>query len=316
MNYYKMMVLGILTLSHFIIALADDNISQTAQCRRLVSLAPSITQTLDYLDLSSNLVGITRYCQRPSSATNVKEVGGLLDMNLEAIYALKPSLILNSVTQSSNSARLQELKIATLSLKYNSLQGIFESINQIGQTCEITAHTDLKLQEFKSNLDKYANLIKIFKNKIKHKPKILLLYGFSQKNDSQTLMAAGVSYHNDLLNYLGLENAYSGKQNAPQLSSEALLTLSADIIIYLENITNPDEHKYLIYDQDKKLSAKFYEKLTTINHVMMNKTTAAKNQQVYRINGRFTVIPAPLSIVQLADNLTAIVEGYINETSP
>ena len=61
--------------------------------RRVVSLAPTITETLFLLGRGPSVVGVTRYCDRPAEAQALPKVGGYIDPSLEAILALKPDLV-------------------------------------------------------------------------------------------------------------------------------------------------------------------------------------------------------------------------------
>jgi ABC-type Fe3+-hydroxamate transport system substrate-binding protein len=61
---------------------------------RLVSLCPSITESLAVLGLAGELVGVTRYCVHPKEAlTRVPRVGGTKNPDLAAIRAAKPDLV-------------------------------------------------------------------------------------------------------------------------------------------------------------------------------------------------------------------------------
>jgi iron complex transport system substrate-binding protein len=61
---------------------------------RIVSLAPSITETLYALGVQNRLVGDTDYCDYPPDAQKKKKVGGIINPNLEEIAALHPDLVL------------------------------------------------------------------------------------------------------------------------------------------------------------------------------------------------------------------------------
>jgi iron complex transport system substrate-binding protein len=67
---------------------------------RIVSLAPSLTETVYALGLQDLLVGDTDYCDFPPDARNKQKVGGSINPSLEAIAALHPDLVL--VTKSLN----------------------------------------------------------------------------------------------------------------------------------------------------------------------------------------------------------------------
>lgn len=62
--------------------------------RRIISLAPNLTEILFALGLNQEIVGVTRYCDFPEEARNKEVVGGLVDLSLEKISSLQPELVL------------------------------------------------------------------------------------------------------------------------------------------------------------------------------------------------------------------------------
>lgn len=76
-----------------------DALGQRIDCsqppQRVVSLVPSITETLYDIGAWESVVGVTRYCVHPELATSEKSVvGGTKQVNMEAIQTLKPDLVL------------------------------------------------------------------------------------------------------------------------------------------------------------------------------------------------------------------------------
>lgn len=67
---------------------------------RIISLAPSITETIYALGLQDHLVGDTDFCDYPADAQKKPKVGGIINPNLEEIAALRPDLVV--VTKSIN----------------------------------------------------------------------------------------------------------------------------------------------------------------------------------------------------------------------
>ena len=67
---------------------------QAGPPRRIVSLAPNITETLFALGLGPEIVGVTRFCDYPPEAKAIEKVGGLVDPSLEKIQILRPDLII------------------------------------------------------------------------------------------------------------------------------------------------------------------------------------------------------------------------------
>ena len=73
----------------------EVNIAKPPQ--RIVSLLPSLTETVCELGQCQKLVGVDRYSNWPASARAVPRVGGGLDPNIESIVALRPDLVLRLV---------------------------------------------------------------------------------------------------------------------------------------------------------------------------------------------------------------------------
>lgn len=86
--------------------------------QRIVSLLPSLTETVCALDACQRLVGVDRYSNFPAQVRTLPQVGGGLDPNIEAIVALKPDLVLMSMS-SRAAERLEALglKVAALDTK-------------------------------------------------------------------------------------------------------------------------------------------------------------------------------------------------------
>lgn len=62
--------------------------------RRLISLVPSVTETIFALGSEDLLVGVTDFCDFPPAARRKPRVGSMLDPNLEAVAVLRPDLVL------------------------------------------------------------------------------------------------------------------------------------------------------------------------------------------------------------------------------
>ena len=62
--------------------------------KRIVSLAPTITETLFAIGLDKEIVGDTKFCNYPPKAKTKRRVGGLIDLNFETILDLHPDLVI------------------------------------------------------------------------------------------------------------------------------------------------------------------------------------------------------------------------------
>jgi iron complex transport system substrate-binding protein len=109
---------GLLQPAHAVTVLDDRQQKvQIAQApQRIVSLLPSLTETVCALNQCHKLVGLDRYSNWPESVKSVPRVGGGLDPNLESIVALKPDLVL-AAGSTRGADRLQALGLNVLRLE-------------------------------------------------------------------------------------------------------------------------------------------------------------------------------------------------------
>ncbi|MEO8121188.1 MAG: helical backbone metal receptor [Rhodoferax sp.] len=110
------------------------NFAQTPQ--RIVSLLPSLTETVCELGQCQRLVGVDRYSNYPESVRTLPQVGGGLDPNIEAIVALKPDVVLMA-TSSRAGERLQSLGIKVVALEPKSHADVKRVLEKIGQVLEV-----------------------------------------------------------------------------------------------------------------------------------------------------------------------------------
>ena len=78
------------------------------EVKRIVSLAPSMTEVLFALELGEHVVGVTRYATWPEAVKKVPKVGGFIDPDLESIVALKPDLVL-AIPTSGGADRIRQM---------------------------------------------------------------------------------------------------------------------------------------------------------------------------------------------------------------
>jgi ABC-type Fe3+-hydroxamate transport system substrate-binding protein len=111
----------------------DTSKKLPVEARRIISLAPSITEILFALDEEDRVVGVTRYCDYPPGALDKSRVGGYYDINYEALLSLEPDLVILLVEHTDAMKRLDELGIGTLPVDHSRVTGILDSITAIGE---------------------------------------------------------------------------------------------------------------------------------------------------------------------------------------
>lgn len=104
--------------------------------QRIVSLLPSLTETVCELGQCQRLVGVDRYSDFPLSVRTLPQVGGGLDPNIEAIVALKPDVVLMA-TSSRAAERLQSLGIKVMALEPKTHADVGRVLDKIGQLLDV-----------------------------------------------------------------------------------------------------------------------------------------------------------------------------------
>jgi len=130
-------------VAHAAIALTDDRgvtvrLAQPPQ--RIVSLLPSLTETVCALGQCHHLVGVDRYSNHPPPVRTLPQLGGGLDPSVEAIVALKPDLVLLA-TSSRAAPRLQSLGLTVAAFEPRSHAGVLRVLEQVGQLLGVPPHS-------------------------------------------------------------------------------------------------------------------------------------------------------------------------------
>jgi iron complex transport system substrate-binding protein len=127
---------------------------------RIVSLAPSVTETLCALGLADHLVGRTQFCQYPPQIAHVRVVGGLMDTNLEMIRALEPDLVLTTANSSDVGSKLRALGLRHESLPHESLKDVFTAIERAGEICDRPRTARRLVTAIQADLDRLQSAAK------------------------------------------------------------------------------------------------------------------------------------------------------------
>jgi len=115
--------------------LTDDlgrSITLKAAPQRIVTLLPSVTETLCAMNACGRLVGVDDFSDFPEQVKRLPKVGGYFNPNLEAMVALKPDLVIVSVYGKLHEA-LEKAGVATFAIKPESYDDIFRTTRLLGR---------------------------------------------------------------------------------------------------------------------------------------------------------------------------------------
>jgi iron complex transport system substrate-binding protein len=104
--------------------------------QRIVSLLPSLTETVCALGQCQRLVGVDRYSNFPESVKKLPQVGGGMDPNIEAIVALHPDVVLAALS-SRWAQRLTSLGIPVFALEPKTQADVQRAMGKLAQLLEV-----------------------------------------------------------------------------------------------------------------------------------------------------------------------------------
>ncbi len=122
--------------------------------RRIVSLAPSATETVYALGAEDRLVGVTSFCNYPSEAQRKEKVGSYYLPSLEKIVAAKPDLVvLSAPGQEQIQTKLEGLGLKVLVLNPRTSGETLESFRLLGKALDLEARAESLVLRVRAQLD-------------------------------------------------------------------------------------------------------------------------------------------------------------------
>jgi len=114
---------------------AGQALTLTGPARRAVALSPHLTELVFAAGAGDRLVGVMRYSDSPAEATKLPVVGDAFAINLEAIAALRPDLLLvwTSGVNPRQQQRLPSLGLPLYASEISSVAGIAQTLRQFGR---------------------------------------------------------------------------------------------------------------------------------------------------------------------------------------
>jgi iron complex transport system substrate-binding protein len=196
--------------------------------RRIVSLAPSVTETLFALGKGDIVVGVTQFCDYPPEVRAIAKVGGYFDPNYEAIAALDPDVVILLPEHVDAKRQLEQLGLHTVPVDHNSIEDILNSIRAIGRLCDVTDKAAALVREMEATMEAVKQ-----KTADRPRPRVMICVGRNLGSGrlADLYIAGNDGLYNRLTELAGGTNAYTGDIPFPTISEEGILRINPEIII-------------------------------------------------------------------------------------
>ena len=191
---------------------------------RLVATSPAVAQICNRLNL--DLVGICQSTSElPERYDGVTTVGMAMNPDLEIIKSLDPDYILSPATlQNDLQPKYASIGVSSLFLNLKSVEGMYASIEGLGEKFGREEEAAVMLEEFDSFMTEFAE-----KNAGKESPKVLVLMGLP----GSYIIATDNSYVGSLVKLAGGTNVYGDGDGQEFLfaNTEDMKTKEPDVIL-------------------------------------------------------------------------------------
>lgn len=217
-------------------------VSLRAQPRRIVSLAPSITETLFALGLDSSVAGVTEYCDYPPAATRLPRVGGMLNPAMEDIVQLRPDLVVmsGSGNMESDFVRLEDLGFTVFVSHPRDLDGVLKSILDLGSLTGHRARADSLVTTLRSEIDR-------LRQRSSRQPRRSVLILVSVR---PIISAGPETFISEMVELCNATNVSSTSATAyPILSREEILLADPERIIVTSDATTSPSDVYTAFPE-------------------------------------------------------------------
>jgi iron complex transport system substrate-binding protein len=226
-------VLGLaLTIwAHRALGAASKPVPVPKDPHRVVTLAPSVTETVFAVGLGPSVVGVTRFCHYPPQVEELPKIGGFSDINVEAIVRLRPDLAIMPVDKVESQRELTRLAIPVMTMDTRTLGGLLDALKELGAATGHRADADQVIARLG-----FAMGVAERRAAGKPKPKVMfsVMHSYSGPGEISELTIAGKDgFFDHLIDICGGVNAYQGRIAFPTVSREAISLMDPDVIIDL-----------------------------------------------------------------------------------
>jgi iron complex transport system substrate-binding protein len=192
--------------------------------KRIIALAPSITEIIFALEQQDRLKGTTQFSNYPAEAAKLPKVGSYVRLDLERIVALNPDLCIAIKDGNPKGIidRLQSLNIPVFAVNPRNLESMMQTIQKIGSILDASQKANTLVKDMRSRIQQVDALV----SRIDRRPRVFIQIGISP------IISAGTNtLVHELVVRAGGINVAAGNRAYPHFSREQVLALAPDVLI-------------------------------------------------------------------------------------
>lgn len=260
--------------------------------QRIVSTAPSLTETLFALGLGPRVVGVTEFCRYPPEAAARPKIGTFLEPSFERILARRPDLVLVVRNPVRLAERLSQLGLRAVEVPQDSVAEILSSIREVARLAGVEPRGRALAASVERQLDGVRRRASALPRR-----KVLFLVGRSP-GTLQGMVAAGPgTFLDELIRTAGGVNALAGSPIAyPRVSVEQIVAADPDVILDMGDFAH---HEGKPLESQKQFEAVWAQ------HRLLR---AVRDRQVRQVASEVLIRPGP-RVGQAAGTMLELIHG-------
>jgi len=194
---------------------------------RIISIVPSVTEMLFAIGAGDRVVGVSNFDRYPPEAETRAKVGGLIDPDIERIFALKPDLVIVYGTQSDLRTQMERAGIPIFLYQHAGMADITTTIRDLGTRIGNAKESAALANQIERDIADIKRRVAD-----RERPRTLLVFG----RDAETLRgiyaSGGVGFLHDMLEAAGGANVFADvKRQSIQTTSELAVARAPDVIV-------------------------------------------------------------------------------------
>jgi cobalamin transport system substrate-binding protein len=192
--------------------------------KRIISLAPNVTEILFSLGLDQEIVGVSVHCNFPEKAKTRTRVGSYISLDFEKIVSLKPDLIIGTGAGNTKDMvdRLEKLGFPAYIIFPRNFDGILTSVRHLGQVVAKEKESLAIIRNMESRRQRIIDFTRDLS-----RPRV-----FMQIGEFPIVTVGKGSFADDLISLAGGENVAAEEVKMyPRWGMEEVLKRSPEVIL-------------------------------------------------------------------------------------
>lgn len=258
--------------------------------QRIISAAPSITETLYALGLGDRVVGVTTFCHYPPEVRDKPKIGTYMYPNIETMLALRPDLVVILKEHTGLGERLRKVGLTVLELDNAGLGSIYNSFRVLGERTGTEIAAEARIAAIQKALGEIEARTKFLPRR-----SVMFIVGRTPGTVRDLMVVGRGSFLNELITIAGGRNLF-GESSAfyPKIGLEELYAGRPEVIVDMGDMSDTDQ----VTEAHKRSVAELWKQYPMI--------PAVAARRVYPVANDIFVVPGP-RVVETATELLRMI---------